>query len=75
MAHVLRYNRIKFPKDFFSIVLYSNMAAVTSGENHLYNACGFPWEIQNAKNQNAIKTELSQRQGKVATFGSKKTCS
>ena len=32
MAHALQYNRVKFPKDFFSIFLCTNMAAVTSGE-------------------------------------------
>ena len=34
-AYVLHYNRVKFPNDFFSIVLCTNMAAVTSPENHL----------------------------------------
>ena len=29
MAHVLYYNRVKFPKDFFSIVLCANMVAVS----------------------------------------------
>ena len=33
VAHVLHNNRIKFPKDFLAIVLYTNMAAVTSHEN------------------------------------------
>ena len=32
MAHALHYNRVKFPKDLFSIFLCTNMAAVTSGE-------------------------------------------
>ena len=36
MARILHNNRVKFPKDFFSIVLYTNMAAMTSSENHLY---------------------------------------
>ena len=35
MARILHNNRVKFPKDFFSIVLYTNMAAMTSSENHL----------------------------------------
>ena len=34
MARILHNNRVKFPKDFFSIVLYTNMAAMTSSENH-----------------------------------------
>ena len=36
MARILHNNRVKFSKDFFSIVLYTNMAAMTSSENHLY---------------------------------------
>ena len=35
MARILHNNRVKFPKDFFSIVLSTNMAAMTSSENHL----------------------------------------
>ena len=35
MARILHNNRVKFSKDFFSIVLYTNMAAMTSSENHL----------------------------------------
>ena len=37
MAHVLHYNRVKILEDssFFSIVLWTKMAAVTSDENHL----------------------------------------
>ena len=35
MARILHNNRVKFPKDFFSIVLCTNMAAMTSSENHL----------------------------------------
>ena len=39
MAHVVHYNRVKFPNDSFSfIVLLTNMAAVMSGENHLHLA-------------------------------------
>ena len=33
MAQVLHNNRIKFPKDIFALVLYTNMAAVISREN------------------------------------------
>ena len=33
VAQVLHNNRIKFPKDFSAIVLYTNMAAVTSAAN------------------------------------------
>ena len=33
VAQVLHNNIIKFPKDFFTIVLYTNMAAVMSHEN------------------------------------------
>ena len=33
MAQVLHNNRIKFPKDIFAPVLYTNMAAVISREN------------------------------------------
>jgi len=36
MAHILHINTAKFPKDLFSFVLYTNMAAMTSGENHLF---------------------------------------
>ena len=44
MARILHNNRVKFPKDFFSIVLYTNMAAMTSSENHLYIFYfGFTW--------------------------------
>ena len=35
MARILHNNRVKFPKDFFSIALCTNMAAMTSSENHL----------------------------------------
>ena len=31
----LHYNGVKFQKDFFFIVLCTNMAAATSDENHL----------------------------------------
>ena len=30
---VLHQNRVKFPKTFYCIVMYTNMAAVTSDEN------------------------------------------
>ena len=33
MAQVLHNNRIKFPKDIFALVLYTNMATVISREN------------------------------------------
>ena len=35
MVHVLHNNRVKFPKDYFSFVLWTSMATMTSGENHL----------------------------------------
>ena len=35
VTHILHNNRIKFPKYLFTIVLYPNMAAVTSCENGL----------------------------------------
>ena len=38
VAQVLRNNKIKSQKTFFAIVLYTNMAAVTSRENREY-AC------------------------------------
>ena len=31
VARVLHNNRVKFPKDFFAFVQYTNMAAMTSG--------------------------------------------
>ena len=37
VAQVLHNNRVKFPKDFFAIVLSINMAAVTSGEIKKYS--------------------------------------
>ena len=40
MARILHNNRVKFPKDFFSIVLCTNMAAMTSSENHLLRMLG-----------------------------------
>ena len=37
MAHVLHNNKVKFPKDiFFSFVLCTNMAVMTSSENQLH---------------------------------------
>ena len=31
VAQVLQHNRVKFPKDFFAIVLYTNRVAMMSG--------------------------------------------
>ena len=36
MAHVLHNNRVKFSKDISFFVWCTNMAVMTSGENHLY---------------------------------------
>ena len=41
MARILYDNRVKFLKDLFSIVLYTNMAAMTSSENRLDNNTNF----------------------------------
>lgn len=35
LAHVYHNNRVKFPKDLFLFVLCTNMAPMTSGENHI----------------------------------------
>ena len=42
MARILHNNGVKFPKDFFSIVMSTNMAAMTSSENHLYKSSEEP---------------------------------